>query len=99
MPEEDDTELLGKVQRRVNSVSRLFGVHGGGLQLEVLNNGHAEVSFTGMCTGCLYRAVCTEVQVQPALRDIEGVTHVTIKGSSVNPAAAESLAANLRRSA
>jgi Fe-S cluster biogenesis protein NfuA len=90
-------DLRNTVQRRVNSISRVFGSHGGGLKLEAVgNDGHAEVSFTGMCTGCPYRPVCTGVTVEPALREVSGVTAVTVTGSRISDVAAERFAAGLR---
>jgi Fe-S cluster biogenesis protein NfuA len=91
------SDMLTAVQRRVNSISRLFKAHGGGLKLEALgDDGHAEVSFTGMCTGCLFRAVCSGVTVEPGLREVLGVSAITVSGSRINAAAAERFAAGLR---
>lgn len=84
------------VERRVRSVGRLMSVHRGGVELAgVDDRGAVEVRYTGMCTGCTYRPVCSEVTVRPALLDLEGVVSVHIQGGRIDEGTQARLVAEL----
>jgi Fe-S cluster biogenesis protein NfuA len=73
------------VQRRVVSLDRMLFVHRGGIELrDVSADGKVELRYTGMCTGCTYRPVCSEATVRPALLELEGVESVEILGGRID---------------
>jgi Fe-S cluster biogenesis protein NfuA len=84
------------VERRVRSVDRMMFVHRGGVELaDVDDEGTVEVRYTGMCTGCTYRPVCSEVTVRPALLDLDGVVSVRIQGGRIDEGKQTRFAADL----
>jgi Fe-S cluster biogenesis protein NfuA len=84
------------VERRVRSVDRMMFVHRGGVELaDVDDQGIVEVRYTGMCTGCTYRPVCSEVTVRPALLDLDGVVSVRIQGGRIDEGKQARFAAEL----
>ncbi|AWS40214.1 NifU family protein [Streptosporangium sp. 'caverna'] len=86
------------VERRVRSVDRMMFVHRGGVELaDVDDQGNVEVRYTGMCTGCTYRPVCSEVTVRPALLAIEGVVSVKIQGGRIDEGNQARLVEDLER--
>jgi Fe-S cluster biogenesis protein NfuA len=86
------------VERRVRSVDRMMFVHRGGVELaDVDDQGNVEVRYTGMCTGCTYRPVCSEVTVRPALLELEGVVSVEIQGGRINEGNQARLVADLEK--
>jgi Fe-S cluster biogenesis protein NfuA len=79
---------------RVQDVSHLLGIHAGGIELAAVTaEGDVQVSFTGMCTGCPYRAVTLATTIVPAITELEGVRSVHADGVRVSEHAARRLAA------
>lgn len=74
-----DRQMLA---RRIDSINRLIRSHAGGIELDgVDDTGEVRVRYTGMCTGCDFRPVTTAGTVEPALRDVPGVSRVEVIGS------------------
>ncbi|WP_204071523.1 NifU family protein [Planotetraspora phitsanulokensis] len=79
-------------------MGRMMSVHRGGVELAgVDDQGNVEVRYTGMCTGCTYRPVCSEVTVRPALLQLEGVVSVEIQGGRIDEGNQARLVADLER--
>ncbi|MGH9249738.1 MAG: NifU family protein [Acidimicrobiales bacterium] len=79
---------------RVRDVSHLLGIHAGGIELAAVTpDGDVRVSFTGMCTGCPYRAVTLATTIMPAITELVGVRSVHADGVRVSEHAARRLAA------
>ncbi|WP_203881123.1 NifU family protein [Planotetraspora kaengkrachanensis] len=76
----------------------MMSVHRGGVELAgVDDQGTVEVRYTGMCTGCTYRPVCSEVTVRPALLELEGVVSVEIHGGRIDEGNRARLVADLEK--
>jgi Fe-S cluster biogenesis protein NfuA len=77
MPETDSPT----VQPRARAVSHLLGSHGGGIKvIESKRAGVVRVRFTGLCAACWMRPITMTKIVEPALRDLDGVTAVEAEG-------------------
>ena len=73
------------IEHRVDEISRLMGVHAGGIELlDVSDEGVVRVRFTGMCTGCPNRPLTSAWAVKPGLLDLDGITAVEIEGSRIS---------------
>jgi Fe-S cluster biogenesis protein NfuA len=77
---------------RLAEIERYTSTHAGGVRLkDVSDDGHVRLEFTGMCTGCPFRAVTMAATIRPALLEIEGVTRVEAIGSRISEQAEERL--------
>jgi Fe-S cluster biogenesis protein NfuA len=84
------------VEARVAHLSRMLGAHAGGLELtDVSEQGAVKVRFTGMCTGCPYKALTMAATVRPGLLAIPGVCSVEAEGGRISVEAEERLASYL----
>lgn len=83
-----------ELRERVRDVSQLLGIHAGGIELAAVTpEGDVRVSFTGMCTGCPFRAVTLATTIVPAITELQGVSSVQADGVRVSEHAARRLAA------
>jgi Fe-S cluster biogenesis protein NfuA len=74
--------------RRIDAVNVLIDSHAGKVELVRLTpQGVVLLRYAGMCAGCEYRPMTTAGTVEPALRDLPGVTGVEIVGARVSEAA------------
>ena len=83
-----------EVSDRIADLNQMLASHAGGVQFEGLSkDGEVSLSFTGMCTGCGYRAVTMAAIIRPALTDIAGVSDVEAPGTRVSDVALRRLSA------
>ncbi|WP_433086835.1 NifU family protein [Dactylosporangium sp. CA-052675] len=68
-----DLALEGKVRQLVEA-------HGGGITVEVNDEGDAHISFKGRCRACPSAPVTMGALVRPALLQVEGVRSVSREG-------------------
>lgn len=89
----------GALASRIASINVLLRSHAGEIELvDVSNDGVVTVRYTGMCAGCDYRPLTMAGTVEPALRDIAGVTQVIAIGSRVSEHALERIRESLEGS-
>ena len=89
----------GALASRIASINVLLRSHAGEIELvDVSNDGAVTVRYTGMCAGCDYRPLTMAGTVEPALRDIAGVTQVIATGSRVSEHALERIRESLEGS-
>lgn len=88
------------VEERVARVDRLLHAHAGGIELRRADpDGRLLLRYTGMCTGCPFKALTTEATVRPLLMEIDGVHAVEIEGGRISEEAQARLAAVFGRDA
>ncbi len=86
----------GALEHRVELVSRFLRGHAGGIELDHAgDDGEVRVTFTGMCTGCLFRPVTMATTIRPALLQIEGVKRVEATGARVSAEAEQRMEQHL----
>lgn len=81
-----DIELL---QRRLHQVNAVMSAHAGAVELlSVSPAGAVRLRFTGMCSGCLFRALTMKGTIEPALLELPGVSSVSAPGARISEEAA-----------
>ncbi|NIE66903.1 NifU family protein [Burkholderia sp. Ax-1719] len=77
---------LKAVEGRAKLVTRMLGLHGGGIEVIGFNeaSGVVKLSFTGLCTACSMRPMTLESIVRPAFLDLDGVKDVDIDGVRIS---------------
>jgi Fe-S cluster biogenesis protein NfuA len=69
------------VRLRARAVSQLLASHGGGIEIAGDQPGDVvRLRFTGLCTACPLRPVTLAAIIDPAFRDLPGVTAVEAEG-------------------
>jgi Fe-S cluster biogenesis protein NfuA len=87
---------MTRLRERVEQVDLLLHAHAGGIELrEADDSGRVRLRYTGMCTGCPFKALTTEATVRPLLMELEEVTAVEIDGGRVSEEALRRLRAAL----
>jgi Fe-S cluster biogenesis protein NfuA len=74
-----------ELELRVRQIDSLLHAHAGGLELQDGGDGErVRVRYTGMCTGCPYRALTTEATVRPLLMELSDVQEVEVAGGRIS---------------
>jgi Fe-S cluster biogenesis protein NfuA len=67
--------------------------HAGEVELiEVTTDGHVELRFGAMCSGCPYRPLTMSRTIRPALLAVPGISSVSASGSRISEEAERRLA-------
>ncbi len=77
----------GEVAAAVARASRALRAHGGGLELVGVTGAEVTVRFTGMCTGCAFKAMTMAATVEPGVGAVAGVGSVRAAGGQVDDVA------------
>lgn len=78
-----DLDLVDQstLEHRIAELTLLMRTHAGGVELvDVSEEGHVTVAFTGMCQGCRFRPMTLYATLVPALMTVPGVTAVNVRG-------------------
>jgi Fe-S cluster biogenesis protein NfuA len=88
-----DQRSLDEAVAWVNGRLRM---HGGGIVVDAVRDGHVEVRFVGMCCGCAWKSLTWFGTVRDAIAAVDGVVEVTAPGTRVSEQAEARMAAALR---